>query len=147
MQPQQVHLRDERLPRDHLHDPHVRGVQGGLLFGGGDADQLGRPRRKLLQDRVAGAAEEDAAEPLAKLIEVLVAQHLALLVDHAMAVEEAEGRRQAAVVDELHHGVQLVEAVLQRRAAEDQGEGRLQPLDHPGGLRLPVLDPLALRRG
>ena len=83
------------------------------------------PRRKLLEHRLAGAAEEDRPQVLAQLIEVLVAQHLALLVDHAMAVEEAEGRRQAAVVDELHHRIQLVEPVLQRRAAEDQGEGRL----------------------
>ena len=40
--------------------------------------------------------------------------------------------------------VQLVEAVLQRRAGQDEGIGAAQPLHHVGGLGAPVLDPLRL---
>ena len=113
-----------------------------LLVGGRNADDLAGARRQLLQHRLAGAAEEDRPQVLPQLVQVLIAQHPAVLIDHAMAMEEAEGRRQAAVVDELDHRVEVVQAVLQRRAGQHQGEGRAEALDDPGRFRFPVLDPL-----
>ena len=97
-----------------------------------------------LQDRFARAPQQDRLQVLSQLGQVLVAQHLAFFVDDAMAVEEAKGRRQPAVVDELHDAVQIVQPVLQRRARQHQGERGLQALDHVAGLGFPVLDPLAL---
>ena len=113
-----------------------------LLVGGRNADDLAGAGRQLLEHRLARAAQQDRPQVRPQLVQVLVAQHLALLVHHAVAVEEAEGRRQPAVVDELDHRIQLVQPVLQRRAAEDQRERRAEALDDPGRLRLPVLDPL-----
>jgi hypothetical protein len=84
------------------------------------------------------------AQPLAQIVQILVPQDLAALVDDAVAVEEVKGRGQTPIVDELRHGVQLIQAVLQRRAGQHQREGRLQALDDVAGLGLPVLDALAL---
>ena len=121
-----------------------RGVQRRLLVGGRDADDFRGARRQLQLDAVARAAEQDRRQGLAQLAQVLVAEHLALLVHDAVLVEEAEAGAQPAIVDELHDGIQLVQAVFQRRAGEHQGEARLQALDDGAGLRRPVLDALAL---
>ncbi len=40
--------------------------------------------------------------------------------------------------------IELVDAVLERRAGQHEGVGRAQLLDPPRGLGLPVLDPLRL---
>ena len=88
---------------------------------------------RSLQHRLrACAAAGRARAVLAQLGEVLVAEHLALLVHHAVPVEEAERRPQPPVVDELHDRVELVEPVLQRRAGEHQREPRLEALDARG---------------
>ena len=80
-------------------------VQFHLFVGGRNADDLAGPGRKLLEDRLARAAAEDRPQIFAQLVEILIAQHFPLLVHHAMAMEEAEGRRQAAIVDELDHRI------------------------------------------
>ena len=92
-------------------------VQRHLLVGRRDADDFVGPRRQLLQHRIARAAKQDRPQILPQLVEILVAEHLSLFIDDAVTMKEAEGGRQAAVVDELHHRIQLVEPVLQRRAA------------------------------
>src|SRR5262249_30415831 len=109
-----------------------------------DAQEFGGALRHFEADVLAGAAQQDRAEPLPQLIEVAVAEHLPLLVEDAVLTEEAEARTEPAVVDELPAGVQLAEPVLQRRARQHQGEARLEPLDDAARLRLPVLDALPL---
>ena len=69
---------------------------------------------------------EHRGKALAKLREVLVAQHTPLLVHHAMMVEEPERRPKAAVIDELDHRVQLVQPILQRRAGQGQARNASQ---------------------
>lgn len=48
------------------------------------------------------------------------------------------------LVDELDDGDELLDAVLERRAGQDQGERRGDLLDAPRDPRAPVLDPLRL---
>ena len=85
-----------------------------VVRGGSSSLTLSRVRRSRI-----------GCERLAQLAQVLVAQHLALLVDDAVLVEEAEAGPEPAVVDELHDRIQLVEPVFQRRAGQHQGESRL----------------------
>ena len=113
-------------------------VQFHLLVGRRNANDLVGPRRQLLKHRIARAAKKHRPQVLPQLVEILVAQHLAFFIDDAMAMKETESRRQAAIVDELDHRVQLIQPVFQRRAAQDECERRLQPLDDSGRLRLPV---------
>jgi hypothetical protein len=75
-------------------------VEIELLFRRGDADDLGGARRQLLEDRVPGAAQKDRRQTLADLVEAAVADHLAALVDRAVALEEAERGAEAALVDD-----------------------------------------------
>ena len=76
-------------------------------------------------------------------VEILVAQHLALLIHHAMAVEEAEAGPSRRSSMNCDHGIEVVEPVLQRRAGEHEREARAQALERLAGLRFPVLDPLS----
>ena len=117
-------------------------VQRQLFLGRRDADDFRGARRQFEPDAVARAAEQNRLERLAQFAQVLVAQHLSLLVDDAMPVEKAKAGAQPAVVDELHDRIQIVQPVFQRRAREHQGESRPQALDDVAGLGLPVLDPL-----
>ena len=143
LQPEQIHLGDKLLADDLSDDLHVRAVQIELFLGRCDPHDFVRARRKLLAHRFARAAQQHRLQVVAQLGQVFVAEHLALLVHDAVAVEEAKRRAQPAVIDELHDGVQLVEPVFQRRARQHEREPRAQPLDDAAGLRLPVLDALA----
>jgi hypothetical protein len=109
--PEQVHLGQVRLAHDLSDDAHVAVMDLELLTGRRDPHELGGARRKLLQDRLASSAQQHRREPRAQLLEAVIAEHLASLVDDAVSVEEPEGRPQPAIVDELDHGVQLVEPV------------------------------------
>ena len=114
------------------------------MAGGRDPHDFDGPRRELREHRLARAAEQDRAEPLAQFVEVLVAEHPALLVDHPVAIEEPEGRHQPAVVDELDHRIELIEPIFQGRSGKHEGKRRTERFDDAGGLRFPVLDPLPL---
>ncbi len=58
-------------------------------------------------------------------------------------VVKSKRRAEPPVVDELHHRIQFVEPVFERRARQHEREPRTKPLDHAAGLRFPVLDALA----
>ena len=72
------------------------------------------PGRKLLKHRLASAAAKDRPKIFAQLVEVLITQHLSVLIDHAVAMEETKSRRQAAVVDKLDDRIQLVQTDFPR---------------------------------
>jgi hypothetical protein len=119
-------------------------VDIGLLGGRGDTQDLGAARRQLPQHHGARSTEEDGAQVTAQLVEVLVAQHAALLVDNPMPVEETERGSQLPGIDELDHRVQLIQPVFKGSAREHEGEGRGEAFDDAGGLCLPVFNPLSL---
>src|ERR1041384_1706290 len=82
--------------------PHPA-VRGGSW---GETDRRARGRGR--QAGRGGGAEQPRAEPRAQLLEAVIAEHLASLIDDAVAVEESEGRPEPAIVDELDHGVQQI---------------------------------------
>src|SRR5262249_4502779 len=108
-----------------------------------DANNLGRSRRQFQANGIAGAAQQYRSQVLAQLLEILVSQHLSLLIDDAVLVKEAESWSEPSLVNELHHRVQVFQAILERRAGKNQREGGAQPLDHASCLRFPVFDPLS----
>ncbi len=57
------------------------------------------------------------------MIEVLIADDLAELVELLVLVQQAEGGAEAEAVDELDDGDEFLEPVFQRRAGEDDGVG------------------------
>lgn len=62
------------------------------------------------------AADENVAQLLADVVEVLIAKHFACLVLDDMLLLEQIVRGKAEVIDKLHDGVKFVELVLQRCA-------------------------------
>ena len=61
-----------------------------------------------------------------------------------MIVQQAERRPEAIEIDELHDRDQFFEPILERRAGEHDGVGRVDLLDAAGDARAPVLDALRL---
>src|SRR6185369_235836 len=100
--------------------------------------------RELGLDLRLAAAEEDRAEPAVELGQVLVARRPAAVVKQVEVAVEAEERAEDRRIEELDDRVDLVDAVLDRRAGQDEGVGAREALDGLGGLALPVLDPLCL---
>ena len=80
----------------------------------------------------------------AQLGEVLVVDRAAALVELVEVAVEAEQRADQLRVEVLDDRIELVDAVLDRRAGQHEGVGRAQRLDPPRGLGLPVLDALRL---
>ena len=103
-------------------------------------DALGQ----LVEHLVLLPAQQDRLQRLADLVEVLVADHLAVVVADLVLVQQAEGRPEAEAIDELNDGDQLFQPIFQRRAGQDDGIGRGDVLDAAGGARVPVLDALGL---
>ena len=80
----------------------------------------------------------------AQLREVLVVDRPAALVELVEVAVEAEQRPEQLGIEILHDRIELVDAVLDRRAGQHEGVGRAQRLDPPRRLGLPVLDALRL---
>jgi len=74
-------------------------------------------------DGLASPPQEDGPEIFPEGVEVFVPQDLALRVDDAVAIEKAEGRAEAAVVDELDDRIEVLQPVFERRPGKDEGEG------------------------
>ena len=117
-------------------------LPSGRWYPGASGRQI--DRREVEHDALAGAPQQHRTQDLAELVEVFVAQHLAPVVHGAVSVEKAVGRPEPSVVDKPDHAVEVVEAVLQRSAGENEGEGAAKALDHAGGFGLPVFDALSL---
>ena len=126
------------------HDLAVLLVVVHLLLGHGDEETLLQPLRQLLQNLVLGPPQQDRRQGAGDRGEVPVTDHPAALVRMLVLGKETEHRPQAEAVDELDDRVQLLQAVLQRRARQYQGVGRRQLLHALRGAGLPVLDPLRL---
>ena len=127
-----------------MNDQHPGSVHLELLLGRIDSHDFGRPRRKLLHDRRASPTQHHGSQLLPELAQVLVAEHLASFRYDSVRVVKLKRRPELALVHELDHREQIVEAILERRAGERERETGAQPLDDLRGLRLPVLDPLRL---
>ncbi len=130
---------------ENLGDPPlVFGVAGDLLVFQRDEEVLVRAAGELPLDVLLAAAQQDGREPAVELAEVPVADGPAALVELVeLAVEAEEGAEQGGI-EKLHDRVDLVDAVLERRAGEDERVGAAQPFDGLGGAALPVLDALGL---
>jgi hypothetical protein len=79
-------------------------------------------RGQIAHHRTACPAQQDRFEVFSKQIEILMAEHFALVVGDAVAVEESERGAEPPVVDELDDGEQIVQPILQRRAGQHQRE-------------------------
>ena len=89
-------------------------------------------------------AEHHRLQPAHQLVEVLVADRTAAFVKVVKIAIEAEQRTQQAGIEVLHDRVDLVDAVLDRRAGQHERIGRRQRLHRARRLGVPVLDPLRL---
>ena len=90
------------------------------------------------------AAEHHRLQPAAQFGEVLVVDRPAALVELVEVAVEAEQRPDQFGVEVLDDRIELVDAVLDRRAGQHEGIGRAQRFHPPRGLDLPVLDALRL---
>ena len=143
-QPQEVHLVEVGFVDDEGDDFEVAVVNLKLFLGGDDAEDFDAARGELLNDRGAGAAQEDGRKGAAELIEVFVAEDVPFFVGDAVGVEEAERGAEAAVVNEGSDGVEFLETVFERGAGEREGEAAFEALDDAGRGGFPVLDTLGL---
>ena len=119
-------------------------IRLGLLGRQRYAKNLVGPLRQFLQHLGAGAPQQDRRHPVVNTVQTAIAQQVALLVLHAVLVQEAEGGTQSASVDELDHGEKFLQFVLQGRAGEHEGIAALQLLDGARGCGGPVADALRL---
>ena len=88
------------------------------------------------------AAQHEGPDAGMQLVEVAVTHGAATLVEFVEVAVEAEQRSEHGRIEEGHQRVDLVDAVFDRRAGEDEGVAAAQALDGLRGLGVPVLDPL-----
>ena len=100
--------------------------------------------RELIAHELAVAPQHHRGQTPAQLREVAVAQDLAALVGDVEIHQVAPQGAQHFLVHDLHQGVEVLQAVLQRGAAEHEGVARGDALDRRGDLGAPVLDALGL---
>ena len=115
-----------------------------LLVGHADQIVLDGAARQFGLDVALAPAEHHRLQPAHQLVEVLVADRPAAFVEVVKIAIEAEQRTQQARIEVLHDRVDLVDAVLDRRAGEHERIGRCQRLHRARRLGVPVLDPLRL---
>ena len=110
-------------------------------------------RHEVVLDRAAGQlgldvglapAQHHRRHAVAQLGEVLVVDRAAALVEFIEVAVEAEQRPEQLRIEVLDDRVELVDAVLDRRAGQHEGVRRAQRLDPARRLCLPVLDALRL---
>ena len=90
-----------------------------LLFSHRHKDILVHTLRHLQRHVSFAAADEDVAQFVLNLIQVLVPYYLPRLVGDDEIVLEFVVRCQAILVNELYYGVKLLQLVLERSAGED----------------------------
>ena len=105
---------------------------------------LHRAAGQLALDVRLAPAQHHRRDAAAQLREVLVVDRPAALVELIEVAVEAEQRPDQLRIEELDDGIELVDAVLDRRAGQYEGVGRAQRLDPSRRLGLPVLDALRL---
>ena len=105
---------------------------------------LHRAAREFGLDVGLAAAEHHRLQAAAQFAEVLVVDRAAPLVEFVEVAVETEQRPDQFWVEVLDDRIELVDAVLDRRAGQHEGIGRAQRFDPPRGLDLPVLDALRL---
>lgn len=115
-----------------------------LFLRHGNEKGLVDPLRELAKHLVLLPPDHDRFQELPHGLQLLVSDHLAVVVDDPVVVDEPEQGTQAAPVDEFHDRVQLLDPVFEGRPGQHDGEGGLEPLDRLRGPRFPVLDPLGL---
>jgi len=115
-----------------------------LLRGHGHEEGLHRAAGQLGLDLGLAPAQQHRLDPAAQVAQISVIDRSSALVEAVEIAVEAEQRADQFRVQILNDGIEFVDAVLQRRAGEDEGVGRAQRLDLARGLGVPVLDPLRL---
>ena len=115
-----------------------------LLFGHGDEQALVRALGEIRQHLLLRAPHQNGGQALLDPVEVAVPHDPARIVRLLVFVEKAEQGPQVEAVDELDDGMELLEAVLERRAGQDHRVFRVDLLDGFGAARLPIFDPLRL---
>ena len=127
-----------------LHVEVVVLVGPGLRIGHRHEEGLDGPAGKLAFDVFLAPPEHHRGDPPRELVQVPEAGGLALLVQLVELPVEAKQRSQEIGVQELDDRVDLVDAVLERRAGQHEGVPALEPLHRVRGLGVPVLDALGL---
>jgi hypothetical protein len=104
----------------------------------GVVDALGQ----LFQYLRLAPAQQDRRQRLADPVQFAVADDASALVALLMFVEQAPGRPQAVLIDELDDRDQFFEPVFQGCAGQHDGVGAVDTLQRARGDGVPVLDPL-----
>src|SRR6185437_14190081 len=99
---------------------------------------------QLIEYLVLVPPHQNRLQRLADLVEVAITDDLAVRVTHLMIVQQAEGGAETEAIDELHDGDEFLQAVLQRRAGQDERIRSRDLLDAAGRACDPVLDALRL---
>lgn len=99
---------------------------------------------ELVLHLVLAPPQQHRPQAPVQLAQVLVSHRPAALVQLVEVAVEAEEGAEDPGIQELDDGVEIVDAVLQRRAGQDEGVPALQALDRLRRLGAPVLDPLRL---
>ena len=135
-----VCARAREAPRPEL----VVLVHGELGVRHGNEEGLRHPARELVLHLLPAPPQHHRGDAVGELLEIPVTDRSALGVQLVVLPVEAEQRTEQLGIQKLDDGVDLVDAILQRGAGEDECIATAQPLDRVRGLGLPVLDALRL---
>ena len=115
-----------------------------LLLGHGHEISLHGAARQFGLHIGLATAEHHRLQPAAQFGKVLVVDRPAALVEFVEVAVKAEQWTDQLRVEVLHDRIELVDAVLDWRAGQNEGKGRAQRLHPSRRLDLPVLDALCL---
>ena len=117
-------------------------IRGGLLFAHGhEAVLVGAPG-EFVFDIAFAASQHERAHAFVQFAQVAIGIRAAFVIKVVELAVEPEERAEDFGVEEIDERIQFVDAVLQRRAGEHEGEGAAQQFDRARGARRPVLDAL-----
>ena len=103
---------------------------------------LDGPPRQLILDVGFTPAQQQRLQALAQIGKVLIVDRPAAFVQLVEVAVEAEQRAEDFRIEVLDDGIELIDAVFERRTRQDESVGGSQGLDPARRLGLPVLDAL-----
>lgn len=107
-------------------------------------EMLVRAFWQLCLDVCLAATQDDGPHTLAQFQQVLVARGAALVVELVELPVEAKQGPEDRWIEEVDDGVELVDAILDGGACQDEGVAAVQALHGPRRQGTPVLDALGL---
>lgn len=97
-------------------------MKNDLLLCRGNSPDFGYSRWKLRHHHSSRSTKKDGFQFLPEIIEVLIPQDFAFFINDPVSVVGTKSGAQAAIINEFHHGVKLIQAVFKGSSGKDQRE-------------------------